>query len=429
MEYILLIWRGYDMNEYGLNIYTVSIPIITGFIAYLSSRYQFNIEFKKVKEQCETDIKKIEEQCKSDIKTIQKQCEIDIKKLKEQCEIDIKKLEKQSQADIEKIKIESDKQADIYEKNKKTDMYSTILSRVIENPEETIQTITKVNEKVEAFNKFNNLICDFFSGSAKSSIEEIACDSEIACNSGINSMEIRSLQTLISREIKKQVNIDNIIVKAREFIKEKESVSDDPVDQDWVARFFNIAQDVSDDEMRNLWAKILSDEIEKPKSYSLRTLEAIKNLSRDEAELITRFCKLAFLDEESVFLIGNVNMLEKQGIDGSDIIKLRELNIAQLSTPSIFKRFVVSFDEYYNFRCGSKLLRVENMDKDKQVEIEIMPLTTIGTELYRLIEKEENIEYFNDITEFIKGECNNVKILVEDLNNNDEDITYERSRS
>lgn len=411
------------MNEYGLNIYTVSIPIITGIIAYWGSRHQSKVDFKKVKEQCETEIKKIEEQCKSDIKKIREQCELDVKKLKEQCDVDIKKLEKQSKADIEKIKIEFDKQADIYEKNKKIDMYSSIISKAMDNPDGTIEIISKMNEKAETFNKFNNFISDFICGSTKGGSLEIACDSDT------NSVEIRSLQTLIAREVKKQVNIESIIVKARDFIKEKESVSDEPVDQDWATRYFNIAQDISDEQMQNLWAKILSDEIEKPKSYSLRTLEVVKNLSRDEAELINRFCKLAFLGEEGVFLLGNVNMLDKLGIDGSDIIKLKELNIAEFSAPSIFKRYVVSFKEYYNFRCGSKLLRVENMDKDKEVEIEIMPFTTIGSELYRLIEKEENIEHFKAITEFVKKECDNVNILVEDLNHKEENITHEKIRS
>lgn len=397
------------MDEYGLNIYTVSIPIITGFIAYLGSRYQFNIEFKKVKEQCETDIKKIEEQCKSDIKTIQKQCEIDIKKL-----------EKQSQADIEKIKIESDKQADTYEKNKKTDMYSNILLRVIENPEETIQTITKVNEKVEAFDKFNNLICDFFSGSAKSnSIEEIvcesqiACDSEITCNSGINSMEIRSLQTLISREIKKQVNIDNIIVKAREFIKEKESVSDEPVDQDWVARFFNIAQDVSDDEMRNLWAKILSDEIEKPKSYSLRTLEAIKNLSKDEANLITRFCELGIGSDEFVCILGNDEFLKKKGISFFDRIQLEELNIAKFDlciTPKPHEPIQIVY--------GKKAIQIETEENRKNISM--VKFTKVGLDVYKLVKRDLSISYVREIAEFIKSQgIHNIKLVDVYIENNE----------
>ncbi|MDU4589932.1 hypothetical protein [Clostridium sp.] len=121
------------MNEYGLNIYNISIPIITALIAYLGSRYQYKYELKKVKEQCKTDIDKIEQQCKSDIK-----------KIKEQCEVDIKKIETQSRTEIQKLIIESDKKADMYEKNKQTDMVANFMEKFMKNPKAGMKTIEEL---------------------------------------------------------------------------------------------------------------------------------------------------------------------------------------------------------------------------------------------------------------------------------------------
>ena len=75
------------------------------------------------------------------------------------------------------------------------------------------------------------------------------------------SLEGRSLETLIAKEVKKQVNIESIIYKAKDLIEEKKTVSKEEVNQYWITKFFNRAQDVSDEQMQNLLAKILSDEI------------------------------------------------------------------------------------------------------------------------------------------------------------------------
>ncbi|MDB2151184.1 DUF2806 domain-containing protein [Clostridium butyricum] len=241
---------------------------------------------------------------------------------------------------------------------------------------------------------------------------EINLDSE--------SVEGRSLETLIAKEVKKQVNIESIIYKAKDLIEEKKTVSKEEVNQDWITKFFNKAQDVSDEQMQNLWAKILSDEIEKPKSYSLRTLELISNLSADEAKLITEFCKYAFSYSKEVCIIGNMSLLDKYGIGADEFVLLKDLGIAEFSTPSIFQRFTISFKDYGNLRCGDILFQIENVDKSNEVTITIIPFTTTGSEIYRLTAKGTELEYLKDVAGFIReeNEKSTVKIHITDLCNN-----------
>src|SRR5690606_25427708 len=79
---------------------------------------------------------------------------------------------------------------------------------------------------------------------------------------------------------------------AADDLRNEQSVTDEPLDEDWKTRFFNIAEDISNEEMQSLWGKILAGEIKQPKSYSLRTLELLKNLSKEEAEVFTKFAQL-----------------------------------------------------------------------------------------------------------------------------------------
>ena len=91
---------------------------------------------------------------------------------------------------------------------------------------------------------------------------------------------------ILAREKRKMNNAIRVVELAQTQFAEEEQVSNEPVNSDWLNRFFSIVEDVSDAEMQQLWARILAGEIKRPKSYSLRTLELLKNLSPKEAEVI-----------------------------------------------------------------------------------------------------------------------------------------------
>ena len=74
---------------------------------------------------------------------------------------------------------------------------------------------------------------------------------------------------MLAREKRKLNNVQNVIEQAQQHFVEGEQVSDEPVNQDWVNRFFTIVEDVSDVEMQQLWARILAGEVKKTKSYSI----------------------------------------------------------------------------------------------------------------------------------------------------------------
>jgi hypothetical protein len=94
------------------------------------------------------------------------------------------------------------------------------------------------------------------------------------------------------REEQRQQNLEAIVAKAA--LGGPETVSDKPVEKDWVARFIDDGQDVSDEEMQSIWARILAGEVCKPGSFSLRTLAVVRTMSKKDAELFTRFCSIVW---------------------------------------------------------------------------------------------------------------------------------------
>lgn len=96
----------------------------------------------------------------------------------------------------------------------------------------------------------------------------------------------RAVERLIAVESRRQENIEAIVEIARQQLPEK--VSEEPVHPDWATRFFRDAQDVSDDLMRALWARLLAGEVASPGKFSARTLSVVRDLARVEAVLFTK---------------------------------------------------------------------------------------------------------------------------------------------
>lgn len=175
---------------------------------------------------------------------------------------------------------------------------------------------------------------------------------------------------------KKLDNILQVSQKAFNEFTEQEEVSSEKVDQDWATRFFNIVEDISDEEMQNLWAKILAGEIKQPKSFSLRTLEVLRNISKEEAEAFIRNAPYCIDDclcaEDRMITITDYLLL----IDAGLIAPHEELAI----NPETNKE-----EKSYSFRLGDKAIKIEgNKNTIMQRGIKIYSLTKAGNELIKL---------------------------------------------
>jgi hypothetical protein len=100
---------------------------------------------------------------------------------------------------------------------------------------------------------------------------------------------LRAAERLAFTEMRRQKNIDAITEAAPKYLPE--SVDEKPVSEDWMIQFFQQAQDVGEFEMQQLWAKILAGEVSKPGSFSRRTLERVRTMNKEEAEMFTNLCR------------------------------------------------------------------------------------------------------------------------------------------
>lgn len=193
---------------------------------------------------------------------------------------------------------------------------------------------------------------------------------------------------IIHRELKKQDNLNSINYIAAEQLQNEDTVSDEPVDEDWATRFFNIAEDISNEEMQNLWGRILAGEVKQPGSYSLRTLDLLKNLNKREAECFMKVGQLAFTSSGTSFII-NFNreklLEEKYKLTFGDRLLLEELDL--LTANDLTFRMVAATDRNQQavFKIGDTVVVAEREKGTPEQTIAVLVFTKIAQELLELL--------------------------------------------
>jgi hypothetical protein len=229
---------------------------------------------------------------------------------------------------------------------------------------------------------------------AKSNIIKYENDTEIA---------ERARQRLYYQEMQRQVNIENVIEKSIDDLNEV--VSEKPVDEDWRTKFFTKVQDITSEDMQSIWAKILANEINQPGQISVRTLDVLSNLSKEEARLFSLLSSLSTQSGNIIKIKGND--LSSYGLNYDSLSVLRaaglllasdNMNITYLGGYKINATGAFG----HNLLFKSFYLIVTSNKIDKYIYDQFR-LTPAGDELLKIVGEPANILYVNELKEYIKS--------------------------
>lgn len=212
-----------------------------------------------------------------------------------------------------------------------------------------------------------------------------------------DALAFRAEQRMLTEAIRQEANIEKVLeVTAKELLTE-ENVSDEPVDEDWITRFFNIVKDINSEEMQYVWGQILAGEIIAPKSFSLKTLDALRNIGVAEAQAFQRLIPLIFNYNDIVFVSSENEILMKYGSSFSDILLLDECGLVN-SSGTLSLNFKVTKNNS-EFILTDEFLIAFNGDSDDDVKVRvgIHTLTKAGRELYSVLAHSTNIEYVKEV--------------------------------
>jgi len=205
----------------------------------------------------------------------------------------------------------------------------------------------------------------------------------------------RMAERLYNKELRRQKNLESITNQAIAFLPE--TVSKEPVDEDWVSAFYENCQDISDEQMQILWSKILAGEVAQPNSFSLRTLQFVKTMTKDEAFLFSSFCNYIFENESNSFKGKLVhvappdkfpNFMKDIGLDSQGLQHLESIGL-------IYMDDILMLDSSFWLRYGSKEIGFILPPSATQGALYIHVLTPLGSELTKLCDFNSSEEYLN----------------------------------
>lgn len=205
----------------------------------------------------------------------------------------------------------------------------------------------------------------------------------------------RAQERFAHREINRQINLESIVEKSTKHLGE--SVSEEPVDEDWRTRFFNKAQDVSYEDMQEIWGKILAEEVTQPGKISFRTLDVISNLSKKEASLFKVACRLAF-SNGAILKFDTKNSFDSFGLNYTNLLVLRSAGLIYDSDS-----LNVTFPNIHGINGAILIFGKTKLLCQKENAIDYkfnqVKFTPSGKELMNTLDSDKNDEYLNKFIE------------------------------
>ncbi|MGJ8691612.1 MAG: TIGR03899 family protein [Thalassotalea sp.] len=208
---------------------------------------------------------------------------------------------------------------------------------------------------------------------------------------------------------RQQHNLETIIAKAISYCDDENAVN--KADQDWFSSFIPLAENISNQTMQGLWAKILAGEISKPGSFSLKALTVFRNMSIRDAKQFAKICTLACHEnpkknyriifgasqQPSLFNLFDQSRqqlinLNTFGVSYGDILALAENNLifSQETETSLFEKGHKLVIDYNGMPLEITAIRSNTV-------LSFYKFTPAGTELARLINDAPEMDYLHSL--------------------------------
>ena len=211
-----------------------------------------------------------------------------------------------------------------------------------------------------------------------------------------------------AQSTRKQNNLETVVLHASNELNDDSEVSDEPVDDYWATRFFDMASDISGEDMQILWGKILAGEIKCPNSYSIRTLELLRSLTTQEIQALKETLPYIIVMNSDYFIISVEDILKKYNINFNRISMLIESNFLSPITLVVekihLKGGVDTVQKLFN-KNYVICMNCEGED-DRKFDLPIYSLTFSGKELVKLLQPEGDKQYMLDVVNYLRNKVN-----------------------
>lgn len=269
-----------------------------------------------------------------------------------------------------------------------TGLYGTI----IEGFNIPINLLKNVSENIKLRGELKRKILERAATLKTNQLDE----SEDLIDRALNYQKLKLLDEQINRETIAAKAINNL-----NNTHQAQPIEENTIDEDWLTAFWDIAKNKTDEDVRNMLSKILSNEIVYPGSISIYTLQALSVLDSELGNAFQNLVNLS-IDDGSLCYVIHPNLgvfmsageLDKYGISFGDQLYIDGANLIQSSTSNLVKIQSTEVD----FAGEKYYLEAENH------QLHIIVFTQVGRELRRLMDKMPNENYVADVNDRFKKE-------------------------
>ncbi len=187
--------------------------------------------------------------------------------------------------------------------------------------------------------------------------------------------------------------------------------SSDSLDPDWFFAFTSMAEEIYSPAMQELWGKIFAVEVNRPGSFSLRSLQTLKSLTHRDAKLFSKAASMASKRSNELIpriLVGYRNQkrwysiftqssneqinLASVGLSYPDLLALQDMNLLYVSE---IEGGAYAQGQQSKWRCGTTNYTLTS--KAEGTLLTYYKFTAVGAELFKLVPKADNSAYLDTL--------------------------------
>lgn len=200
----------------------------------------------------------------------------------------------------------------------------------------------------------------------------------------------------VESDVQNQSNIINLVQKE---ISNSHATCSIP-NNTFIKRFFNEAKNICDKDIQRIWAELFVYESQKPNTITVRTLDILKNLTKEEATLFKDFSEM-ILKQTRNDITSGIFFHNIFKFDYSSFTKLIDVGLVKpekaiwfIDVDPISKITTIENDGY----C----IVIEARGVKKRIECEMYWLTDAGCQLFRALDYKMSYNSFYNFAKYLE---------------------------
>lgn len=205
------------------------------------------------------------------------------------------------------------------------------------------------------------------------------------------------------RAVRRDMAIRHIAILAEEECRNLplEHVSSVAVDGDWMVRWRDGAQDAVSVQLKRYWARLLAGEVLRPSTYSVRTMEFMRTISRRDLEMMNICSRFSF----DQFIYRSPGTYFSEDLHIPMFEQLEELGLLRgvYGRPESFTLQSTTADGFRSILpLGKKAIFIEGSDASDDHRVPVYRLTRFGREVFSLSPADADMAYLMSVANELK---------------------------